>query len=283
MLPLDALEPLALLRAHDLAGRRVGERAVEGGVAGGDRGPLLRRRLELLHGELSEQFVDLVPTGLGPVAGADPVQKCLAHERRQAGQRGLADLGGGRPGEPATEHGQLPKGATFAVVEQSPRRLEDRPHAPLPLRHVAPFDGEEVEAPFDLGRDLLCTEGLASRGGQLQPQRHPIDQFADPQHVGDVMVAEGEAVVHAPRRLHEQLHRRRERRRPTAGRLVRKTAHDVVVLAVKVQTLARGHGDGDGGGSVEQVRDEVDVTRSARSRRSISAATSAGTVPASEA
>ena len=259
VLTLDAFEPLALFGAHHLARGGVGEREVEGGVAGGDGCPHLWQGVELLHGELAEQFVDLVAPGLGPVPGAEPVQKCLAHQRRQGGQRGAPDLGGGRAREPAAEHGQLPEGATFAVVEQPPRRVEHRAHAPLAFGDVPPFDRKEVEAPLDLGGDLPRAQGLAPGRGQLQPEGHPVDQFTDAEHVGHMIVVEREPGLHAPCRLHEQLHRRRDGRRSTTIRRVRKPAHDVVVLAMQVQPLARRHEEGEGRRRGEQVGDDVDT------------------------
>ena len=132
-------------------------------------------------------------------------QQRLRNELGEEAQVGARDRDRGAAIEAAAEHGQPRERAALLVGEQTPRLVDDRSQAAVPLRDVAHRRGEEVDVALDLVRDLGAGEHGHPRGGELDAERHAVDEPADAERLRPCVI-EGEARYDLSGPLDEQAH-----------------------------------------------------------------------------
>jgi hypothetical protein len=132
-----------------------------------------------------------------------------AGQQRQAGP----GHGGGRVQvEAAPQDREAAKGLALAVAEQLPGPVDDRPDAAVSRLHVGRGRLQQLGAGGQAVGDGRGGGGADPAGGQLDGQRHSVDQPADPPDVGQVG-GRAEPGPQQPGPVLEQPHRR------VAGRL----------------------------------------------------------------
>ena len=124
-------------------------------------------------------------------------------------QIGAGNRGGRLSSVVAAEHRQPREDTLLLIGEQTPRLVERRAQAAMPLRHVAHRRREKVDVPLDLVSDLRAREHRHPRGCELDAQRHALDQPADTTCLGALVVVEREARLDLRRALDEETERAR--------------------------------------------------------------------------
>ncbi len=227
---------------------RVGEQAGEpGGVAPPHLGLLGRVGGQPLPGVLAQQLVHAVAPVL---AHLDQRVVDQAGQQRQAG----AGHGGGRVQvEAAPQHREAAQGLALAVAEQLPGPVDHRSDAAVARLHVGRGRLQQLAAGGQAVGDGRRGGGADPAGGQLDGQRHPGHQPADPPDGGQVG-GRPEPGPQQPGPVLEQLDGRvagRLRVRP--GRRVGQAGHLDQPLGPEPQPPPRGPEDLHPGRPAEQL------------------------------
>ncbi len=156
---------------------------------------------EHLVAELTQQAVHAIAAVLRAH------QHRFVDQRRQDLHGGPADALGSRKREALFEDRQSLPRRLLLGGQSLPRRDEDGTHAPVPFRLVPVRRGQEIDVLANAVRDLRQREGIGPGGRQIERQRHAVDQPADVDHLGALLVPQGVPTAGAPQAVHEQLDR----------------------------------------------------------------------------
>ena len=106
--------------------------------------------------------------------------------------------------EPRREHRELGEEAAGGIVQQPGRPLDRRSERALPLRQVARRVHEQRELPIEAAQDVGRRQHPRARRGELDREGDSVEDLADPDDSGQVLVGQLEEGIGGGRALDEE-------------------------------------------------------------------------------